>query len=170
MNKLWWRSSLDYFKKVNPSKTVLRSATKGIISSKSVHTRVRTKVRHEVRVRTEVSRTVDKEETSNRSENVPVCGLDQQSMKSVNQCMNVDEPYKRAELLKTVKEQEQMIVDLQRRLLLVEEITKQLKPGPSNVDHLDLTSNRSENVPVCGLDQQSMKGVNQCMNVDEPYK
>ncbi|GJU09236.1 hypothetical protein Tco_1125666 [Tanacetum coccineum] len=63
-----------------------------------------------------------------------------------------------------------MIVDLQRRLLSVEEITKQLKPGPSNVDHLDQTGNRSENVPVCGLDQQSMEGASQCMNVDEPYK
>ncbi|GJS16933.1 hypothetical protein Tco_0411405 [Tanacetum coccineum] len=63
-----------------------------------------------------------------------------------------------------------MIVDLQRRLLLVKEITKQLKPGPSNVDHLDQTVNRSENVPICGLDQQSMEGVSECMNVDEPYK
>ncbi|GKB87246.1 phospholipase-like protein [Tanacetum coccineum] len=30
--------------------------------------------------------------------------------------------------------------------------------------------NQSENVPVCGLDQQFMEGVSQCMNVDEPYK
>ncbi|GJR77675.1 hypothetical protein Tco_0090040 [Tanacetum coccineum] len=116
MNELWWRSSLDYFKKITPSKTVLRSAT----------------------------RAVDKEDVRTRA---------------------VDEDIReRAELLKTIKEQEQMIVDLQLRLLSVEEITKQLKPGPSNVDHLD------QNVPVCGLDQQSMEGVSQCMNVDEPYK
>nr|GEV64128.1 hypothetical protein [Tanacetum cinerariifolium] len=63
-----------------------------------------------------------------------------------------------------------MIVDMQRRLLSVKEITKQLKPGSSNVDHLDQTGNQSENVHVCGLEQQSMKGVSQCMNVDEPYK
>ncbi|GJT93137.1 phospholipase-like protein [Tanacetum coccineum] len=84
--------------------------------------------------------------------------------------LELEDIQERAKLLKTIKEQEQMIVDLQRRLLSVEEITKQLKPGPSNVDHLDQTGNRSENVPVCGLDQQSMEGVSQCMNVDEPYK
>ncbi|GJX77225.1 hypothetical protein Tco_0324036 [Tanacetum coccineum] len=78
MNELWWRSSLDYFKKANRSIPVLRSATKG----SSVHTRVRTEVRHE----------------------------------------------------KTSKEQKQMIIDLQVRLNLVEE---KLKPGPSDVDHLD---------------------------------
>ncbi|GKB95659.1 hypothetical protein Tco_0981796 [Tanacetum coccineum] len=97
-----------------------------------------------------------------------------------------------------------MIVDLQRRLLSVEEVIKQLKTGPSDVDHLDkvvvdkeevhvrvvdkedvcnramdeedmqervvLTGNRFENVPVGGLKHQSMEGVSQCMNVDEPYK
>nr|GEV57974.1 hypothetical protein [Tanacetum cinerariifolium] len=61
-------------------------------------------VHHEVRVYNEVSmvvdkeevhvRAVDKEDTSNRSENVPVCGLDQQSMEGASQCMNVDEPCK----------------------------------------------------------------------------
>ncbi|GKA21652.1 phospholipase-like protein, partial [Tanacetum coccineum] len=89
MNELWWRSSLDYFNKITPSKTVLRSAT----------------------------RAVDKEDVRTRA---------------------VDEDIReRAELLKIVKEQEQMIVDLQLRLLSVEEITEQLKPGTSNVDHLD---------------------------------
>ncbi|GJX92734.1 hypothetical protein Tco_0347320 [Tanacetum coccineum] len=63
-----------------------------------------------------------------------------------------------------------MIVDLQRRLLSLEEITKQLKTGPSNVDHHDKTGNRSEHVPFGGFDHQSMEGVSQCMNVDEPYK
>ncbi|GKE89950.1 hypothetical protein Tco_1567425, partial [Tanacetum coccineum] len=32
------------------------------------------------------------------------------------------------------------------------------------------TDNLSKNAPDCGLDQQSMGGVSQCMNVDEPYK
>ncbi|GKC53401.1 phospholipase-like protein [Tanacetum coccineum] len=42
-------------------------------------------------------RAVDKEDTGNQSENVPVCGLDQQSMEGASQCMNVDEPYKNEE-------------------------------------------------------------------------
>ncbi|GJZ50002.1 phospholipase-like protein, partial [Tanacetum coccineum] len=89
---------------------------------KSFHTRVRTEVRHEVHVRTEVSRVHSKEE---------------------------------------------MIIDLQVRLNSVEE---KLKPGASDVDHLEKTGNLSKNAPDCGLDQQSMGGVSQCMNVDEPYK
>ncbi|GJW53910.1 phospholipase-like protein [Tanacetum coccineum] len=147
MNELWWRSSLDYFKKSTPSIIVLRSATRGIINSKSVHTRVRIEVHHEVRVRTEVSRVVDKEE-------VHVRAVDKEDV--LTRAVDEEDIRERAELLKTIKEQEQMIVDLQCRLLLVEQITKQLKPGPSNVDHLD----------------QSMEGVSQCMNVnvDEPYK
>nr|GEY74941.1 hypothetical protein [Tanacetum cinerariifolium] len=91
-------------KEEDHSEFLLRSATRDIINSKSVHTHVRTEVRHEVRVYNEVSivvdkeevhvRAVDKEDTSNRSKNVPVCGLDQQSMEGASQCMNVDEPYK----------------------------------------------------------------------------
>nr|GEZ17911.1 phospholipase-like protein [Tanacetum cinerariifolium] len=122
MNELWWRSSLDYFKKVTRSIPVLRSATKGSSKGKSVHTRVRTEVCHEVHVRIEVSRVHSKEE---------------------------------------------MILDLQLCLNSVEE---KLKPGPSDVDHLDKTDNLSKNAPDCGLDHQSMGGVSQCMNVDEPYK
>nr|GEW81136.1 hypothetical protein [Tanacetum cinerariifolium] len=57
----------------------------------------------------------------------------------------------RDELLKTIKEQKQTFLDLQLRLNSVEE---KLKPGPLDVDPLD----------------KSMGGVNQCMNVDEPYK
>nr|GFA07044.1 Gag-Pol polyprotein [Tanacetum cinerariifolium] len=60
-----------------------------------------------------------------------------------------------------------MIIDLQLRLNSVEE---KLKPGLSDVDHLDKTGNLSNNAPDCGLDQQSMGGVSQRMNVDEPYK
>nr|GEW33267.1 phospholipase-like protein [Tanacetum cinerariifolium] len=78
MNELWWRSSLDYFKKVTQCIPVLRSATKGSSKGKSFHICVRIEVRHEVHVRTEVSRIHSKEE----------------SMGGVNQCMNVDEPYK----------------------------------------------------------------------------
>nr|GEX36559.1 phospholipase-like protein [Tanacetum cinerariifolium] len=87
-----------------------------LAKGKSFHTRVRIEVRHEVHVRTEVSRVPSKEE---------------------------------------------MIIDLQLRLNSVDE---KLKPGPSDVDHLD------KNAPDCGLDQQSMGGVSQCMNVDELYK
>ncbi|GKE18020.1 hypothetical protein Tco_1425597 [Tanacetum coccineum] len=104
MNELQRRSSLDYFKKVNRSIPVLRSATKGSSKGKSVHTRVRTETRHEVHVHTEVSRVHSKEE---------------------------------------------MIFDLQLRLNPVEE---KLKPGPSDVDHLDKTGNLSKNTPDCGLD------------------
>ncbi|GKA26531.1 hypothetical protein Tco_0712640 [Tanacetum coccineum] len=148
MNELWWRSSLDYFKKVTHSIPVLRSATKGSSKGKSFHTRVRTEVRHEVHVRTEVSRVHSKEE-------VHVPAVEKKDIQE------------RDELLKTVKEQKQMIIDLQVRLNSVEE---KLKPGPSDVDHLDKTGNLSKNAPDCGLDQQSMGGVSQCMNVDEPYK
>ncbi|GKC27982.1 phospholipase-like protein [Tanacetum coccineum] len=84
---------------------------KGISNSKSVHTRVRKEVRQEVHVRTEVRRFVDKEEVlhrvvdeedvkervilaktnNNHSHNVPVGGLDHQSMEGVIQCMNDDQ-------------------------------------------------------------------------------
>nr|GFA81833.1 hypothetical protein [Tanacetum cinerariifolium] len=121
MNELWWRSSLDYFKKVNRSIPVLRSATKGSSKGKSVHARVRTEVRHEVHVRTKVSRVHSKEE---------------------------------------------MILDLQLHLNSIEE---KLKPGSSNVDHLNKTGNLSKNALDFSLDQQSIGGVSQCMNVDEPY-
>ncbi|GJT26962.1 phospholipase-like protein [Tanacetum coccineum] len=66
-----------------------------------------------------------------------------------------------------VHSKEEMIFDLQLRLNPVEE---KLKPGSLDVDHLDKTDNLSKNAPDCGLDQQSMGGVSQCMNVDEPYK
>ncbi|GJU50035.1 phospholipase-like protein [Tanacetum coccineum] len=132
MNELWWRSSVDYFKKVTHSIPVLRSATKGS-KGKSFHTRVRTEVRHEVHVRTEVSRVHSKEE-------VHVSAVEKKDIQE------------RDELLKNVKEQKQMIIDLHVRLNSVEE---KLKPGPSDVDHLD------KNALDCGLDQQSMGGVSQ---------
>ncbi|GJV53124.1 phospholipase-like protein [Tanacetum coccineum] len=123
------------------------------------------KVRHEVHVRTEVSRVVDKEE-------VHVRAVDKEDVSTRD--VDGEDMQERAVLAKTVKAQEQMIVDLQRRLFSLEEITKQLKTGPSDgpsdVDHLDKSNNRSENVNVGGLDHQSMEGVSQCINVDEPYK
>nr|GFB65172.1 hypothetical protein [Tanacetum cinerariifolium] len=66
----------------------LRSSTKGSSNSKSVHTRVRTEVRHEVHVRTKVRSFVDKEENGNQYDNVPIGGLDHQSMDDVSKCMN----------------------------------------------------------------------------------
>ncbi|GKA03906.1 hypothetical protein Tco_0676687, partial [Tanacetum coccineum] len=150
MNELWWRSSLDFFKRVTPSTPVLRSATKGISNSKSVHTRVRTEVREEVHVRNEVRRFVDKEEVRTR-------------------VVDEEDVQEKIILAKTVKEQEQMIADLQRRLYSVEQITKQLHTGPYDVDLLDKNDNHSHNV-LGGLDHQSMEGVNQYMNDDQVDK
>nr|GEV55625.1 hypothetical protein [Tanacetum cinerariifolium] len=45
---------------------------------------------HEVHVRTEVRRFIDKEENDNQYDNVPVGGLDHRSIDGVSQCMNVD--------------------------------------------------------------------------------
>ncbi|GJX85986.1 hypothetical protein Tco_0336760 [Tanacetum coccineum] len=152
MNELWWRSSLDYFKKVTRSIPVLRSATKGSSKGKRVYTRVRTEVRHEVHVRTEVSRVHSKEEV-----HVPA--------------VEKNDIQERDELLKTVKEQKQMILDLQLRLNSVEE---KLKPGPLDVGHLDKTGNLSKKAPDCGLDQQSMggsvEGVSQCTGLNDEYE
>nr|GEU44652.1 retrovirus-related Pol polyprotein from transposon TNT 1-94 [Tanacetum cinerariifolium] len=67
--------------KVTPSTLVLRSSTRGSSNSMSVNTRVRTEVRHELLVRTE---------NDNQYDNVPVGGLDHQSMDGVSQCMNLD--------------------------------------------------------------------------------
>ncbi|GJZ73814.1 hypothetical protein Tco_0637960 [Tanacetum coccineum] len=108
-------------------------------------------VRQEVHVRTEVRRFVDKEEVRTR-------------------VVDEEDVQERAVLAKTVKEQEQMTVDLQRRLYSVEQITKQLHTGPSDVDLLDKNGNHSYNVPVGGLDHQSMEGVSQCMNNDQVDK
>nr|GEZ70518.1 hypothetical protein [Tanacetum cinerariifolium] len=118
----WWR------KDANVTPCVLRSATKGSSNSKSVHTRVRIEVRHEVHVRTEVSRVVNKEE-------VHVRAVDKEDVRT--RAVDEEDTQERVVLAKTVKAQEQMIVDLQRHLFSLEEITKQLKTGPSDVDHLD---------------------------------
>ncbi|GKB78804.1 ulp1 protease family, C-terminal catalytic domain-containing protein [Tanacetum coccineum] len=133
--------------KVTPSTPVLRSSTRGSSNSKSVHTCVRTEVCHEVHVRTEVRRFVDKEEVRTQA-------VDQEDL------------LERAILGQTFKDQHQMIIDLQRRLLSVKQVTKKLRTGPSNVDHLDKNKNQYNNVLVGGLDHQSIDGVSQCMNVD----
>ncbi|GKD71042.1 ulp1 protease family, C-terminal catalytic domain-containing protein [Tanacetum coccineum] len=127
MNELWWRCSLEFFKRVTRSTLVLRSATRGSGNSQSVHTRVRTEVRYEVHVRTEVH------------------------------------------------SQEQKIDDMQRPLLSLEQITKQLNTRQSdvdhNVDHLDKNWNDvSENFPVDCLDHQSVAGVSQCTSIDHVDK
>nr|GEW47461.1 putative ribonuclease H-like domain-containing protein [Tanacetum cinerariifolium] len=62
MNELWWRSSLDYFKKVTPSILVLRSATKG--SSKV-----------EEKLKTGPSDVNHLDKTDNLSKNAPDYGL-----------------------------------------------------------------------------------------------
>nr|GEU65789.1 phospholipase-like protein [Tanacetum cinerariifolium] len=161
MNELWWRSNLDFFKRVTPSIPVLISATRGSSNSTSVHTCVRTKVRHEVHVRTEVSRVVDKED-------VHVRAVDKEDMHT--RAVDEEDMQERSLLAKTVKAQELMIVDLQRRLLSLKEITKQLKTGPSDVDHLDKNWNDvSDNFHVDGLDHQSVEGVSQCTRLNDEY-
>ncbi|GJW71898.1 hypothetical protein Tco_0128815 [Tanacetum coccineum] len=71
----------------------------------------------------------------------------------------------RVVLDKIIKAQKQKIVDMQHRLLLLEQIMNTQNTRPSDVDHsvdhLDMVSN----VLVGGLDHQSMEGVSQCMNV-----
>nr|GEV93877.1 phospholipase-like protein [Tanacetum cinerariifolium] len=122
---------------VTRSILVLRSATKGSSKGKSIHTCVRTEVRHEVHVRTEVSRVHFKED-------VHVPAVENKDIQE------------RDEILKTVKEQKQMILDMQFRL---NSVVEKLNPGPSDADHLDKTGNLSKNAPDCGLDQQSMGGL-----------
>nr|GEU39404.1 ulp1 protease family, C-terminal catalytic domain-containing protein [Tanacetum cinerariifolium] len=80
--------------------------------------------------------------------------------KTVHTCVHT-------EVCHEVHSKEEMIIDLQLRLNSVEE---KLKPGTSDVDHLDKTDILSKNALDCGLDQQSVGGFNQCMNVNEPYK
>nr|GFC75282.1 hypothetical protein [Tanacetum cinerariifolium] len=75
-------------------------------------------VRHELHVRTEVRSFVHKEEVRTEA-------VDQEDL------------LERAVLAQNVKDQQLMIVDLQRRLLSVEQVTKKLCIGPSDVDHLD---------------------------------
>nr|GEV34146.1 phospholipase-like protein [Tanacetum cinerariifolium] len=144
--------ALDYvfmgheLRHVTPSTPVLRSSTRGSSNSKSVNTRVRTEVRHELHVRTEVRSFVHKEKVHTEA-------VDQDLIE-------------RAVLAQTVKYQQQMIVYLQRHLLSVEQVTKKLRAGPSDVDHLDKNDNQYDNVSVGGLEHQYMDGVSQCMNVD----
>ncbi|GJT63485.1 phospholipase-like protein [Tanacetum coccineum] len=111
----------------HPSTPVLRSATRGSSNSKSVHTRVQTEVRHEVHVLTEVRRFVDKEEVR-------------------TQVVDEEDVQKRAILAKTVKEQEQMIAELQQQTII------------------------SHNVPVGVLDQPSMEGSSHGCNDDQVDK
>ncbi|GJY67596.1 hypothetical protein Tco_0469834 [Tanacetum coccineum] len=128
----WWRKDENVIPRgvawsngLKFEKSVIRLARRGSCNSKSVHTRVQTEVRHEVHVRTEVHRFVNKEQEIN---------------------------------------------DMQRCLLSLEQLTKQLNIRQSDVDHLDKNGNGFENVVVGGLDHQSMKGVSQCMNVDHLEK
>nr|GEW10725.1 hypothetical protein [Tanacetum cinerariifolium] len=114
----------------------------GSSNSKSVHTRVRTEVRHEVHVITEVRRFVDKEEVRTQA-------VDQEDL------------LERVVLVQTIKDQQQMIVDLQRRLLSFEQVTKKLRTGPYyNCNDV------SDNFSVDGLDHQSMEGFSHCTSVD----
>ncbi|GKE03491.1 phospholipase-like protein, partial [Tanacetum coccineum] len=126
----WWRKdenaiprgvawsnglNLEYFTKVTTPNPVLRSATRGSSSSRSFHTCVRTEVRREVHVRTEVHSFVEEE----------VC----------TQSVDKEDVPEIVVLEKNVKEQQMQIVDMQRRLLSLEDITKRLNNGPSQVDH-----------------------------------
>ncbi|GJV26758.1 hypothetical protein Tco_1383206 [Tanacetum coccineum] len=95
--------------------TTPNPATRGSSSSRSVHTCVRKEVGSEVHVRTEVHSFVEEE----------VCtkSVDKEDVPDI------------VILEKNVKEQQMQIADMQRRLLLLEVITKRLNNGPSKVDH-----------------------------------
>ncbi|GJW16964.1 ulp1 protease family, C-terminal catalytic domain-containing protein [Tanacetum coccineum] len=73
----------------------------------------------------------------------------------------------RVVLDKIFKEQQLQILDMQRRLLSLEHITKTQNNGLSepdhNVDHLDKNGNGSVSVQVGGLDHQSTEGASHCM-------
>nr|GEZ10103.1 hypothetical protein [Tanacetum cinerariifolium] len=133
----------------NVAVTLLRSTTKGSSKGKSIHTRVRIEVHHEVHVRTEVSRVHSKEE-------VHVPAVEKKDIQE------------RGEFLKTVKEQKQMIIDLQLRINPVED---KLKPGPSDVDHLDKPyknwNDVLDNFHADSLDHKSVEGVNQCIGLND---
>ncbi|GKA80965.1 phospholipase-like protein, partial [Tanacetum coccineum] len=119
---------------------------------------LKSKVHREVHVRTEVHSFVEEE----------VCtqSVDKEDMPEI------------FVLEKNVKEQQMQIVDMQRRLLSLDDITKQLKNGPSKVDHnvdnnvdhkVDhivrdrVNGNGSVSVQVGGVDHQSTEGASHCM-------
>ncbi|GKC49416.1 hypothetical protein Tco_1072161, partial [Tanacetum coccineum] len=101
-------------------------------------------VRHEVHVRNEVHRFIDEEEVSTRA---------------------VDEEDVRPQVVleKIIKAQKQKIVDMQHRLLSLEQIMNTQNSRPSDVDHsvdhIDKNRKGSENVPVGDLDHQSINGM-----------
>nr|GEU93114.1 hypothetical protein [Tanacetum cinerariifolium] len=95
--------------------TTPNPATRGSSSSRSVHTCVRKEVRREVHVHTEVHSFVEEE----------VC----------TQSVDKDDVPEIVVLEKNVKEQQMQIADMQRRLLSLEDIIKQLNNVPSKVDH-----------------------------------
>ncbi|GJR57254.1 putative reverse transcriptase domain-containing protein [Tanacetum coccineum] len=81
----WWRKDENVIPRgVAWSNGLKFEKSCGSSNSKSVNTRVRTEVRHEVHVRTEVRSFVHKEENGNQYDNVPVGGLDHQSMEGVS--------------------------------------------------------------------------------------
>nr|GEX16251.1 hypothetical protein [Tanacetum cinerariifolium] len=138
------RSKLNLLQTIQPKLSWnadrLESSTRGSSNSKNVRIGVRTEVCHEVQVCTETIK-------------------DQQQMIADLQCRLLS-----AE--QTIKDQQQMIADLQCRLLSAEQVAKKLCTRPSDVDHLDKNDNQYDNVPIGGLDHQSMDDVSQCMNVD----
>nr|GEW21729.1 hypothetical protein [Tanacetum cinerariifolium] len=54
-------------------------------------------------------------------------------------------------------------VDQEDLLESIQQVTKKLRTGPSDVDYND---NQYDNIPVGGLNHKSVDGVSQCMNVD----
>ncbi|GJY92074.1 phospholipase-like protein [Tanacetum coccineum] len=197
MNELWLKSSLEYFTKVTKPNLVLRSATRGSSSSCSFHTCVRTEVRREVHVRTEVHSFVEEEVCTQSVDKgyVPEIVVLEKNVKE-QQMQIVDMQRHKVVLDKIFKEQQLQILDMQQRLLSLEHITKTQNNGLSepdhNVDHLHkvtrmeallfklvvlTTSERkgpainwndvSENHPVDGLDHQSVEGVSQVTSVNK---
>ncbi|GJZ51600.1 ulp1 protease family, C-terminal catalytic domain-containing protein [Tanacetum coccineum] len=172
MNEPWLKSSLEYFTKVTTSNPVLRSATRGS-SSRSFHTCVRTEiVVLEKNVKKQQMQIVDMQrrllllEDITKRINNRLSQVNHNVDNNVNH--NVDHIVRdRVVLDKIFKEQQLQILDMKRRLLSLEHITKTQNNGLSepdhNVDHLDKNGNGSVSVQVGGLDHQSTERVSHCM-------
>ncbi|GJX77167.1 hypothetical protein Tco_0323978 [Tanacetum coccineum] len=159
MNELWWRCSLEFFKRVTRSTPVLRSATRGSGNSQSVHTRVRTEVRYEVHVRTEVHSQEQKIDDMQRRLLSREQITKQLNTRQSDVDHNVDHLDKYGNGSKNV-----VVGGLDHQSM--ESVIQCM-----NVDHLEKNWNDvSENFPVDCLDHQSVAGVSQCTSVDHVDK
>ncbi|GKB18666.1 hypothetical protein Tco_0852589 [Tanacetum coccineum] len=196
MNEPWLKSSLEFFTKVtmpNPatrgsssSRSVHTCVRKEVRREVHVRTEVHSFVEEEV-----CTQSVDKEdvpeivvlEKNVKEQQMQIADMQRRllSLEDITKRLN-NGPSKvdhnvdnnvdhivgdRVVLDKIFKEQQLQILDMQRRLLSLEHITKTQNNGLSepdhNVDHLDKNGNGSVSVQVGGLDHQSTEGANHCM-------